>query len=133
MRKAFAWAGISAAGLLALVLLAATRASAQDPILTPVIAGTAAPIVVKAVTPKPKPGVQKFKGYFLNASNAEVTLKSRANDMTIQTFPLSDTASTKMQKIIDKGGYQHGDKVTVYYDAQTHRALNFKGKRSRPL
>jgi len=133
MRKAFASAGIGAAGLLALALLAASPAAAQDPILTPVIAGTAAPIVVKAVTPKPKPGVQKFKGYFLNASNAQVTLKSQANEMIIQTFPLSDTASTKMQKVIDKGGYQHGDKVTVYFDAQTHRALNFKGRPSRPL
>jgi len=133
MKKAFASAGIAAAGLLALALFAPTPAAAQDPILTPVITGEAAPIVVKAVTPKPKPGVQKFKGYFLHANNAQVTLKSRDNEMIIQTFPLSDTASTKMQKIIDKGGYQHGDKVTVYYDSQTHRALNFKGKPSRPL
>jgi len=36
--------------------------------------------------------------------------------MTIRTFPLSQNASTKMQQIIDKGGYQYGDKVTVYYN-----------------
>jgi hypothetical protein len=38
-----------------------------------------------------------------------------------------------MQKIVDKGGYQYGDKVTVYYDPQSHTALKIKGKPSRPL
>ena len=133
MKKAFAYSWISALVVLGVALLTASRAAAQDPILTPVIVGEAAPIVVKAITPKPKPGVQKFQGLFLNANNAEVTLKQRGNETAIQTFPLSEVAAAKMQKIIDKGGYQYGDKVTVYYDSQTHKALKFKGKPSRPL
>jgi len=133
MKKAFAYSGISALVVLGVALLTESRAAAQDPILTPVIVGEAAPIVVKAITPKPKPVVQKFQGLFLNANNAEVTLKQRGNETAIQTFPLSEVAAAKMQKIIDKGGYQYGDKVTVYYDSQTHKALKFKGKPSRPL
>jgi hypothetical protein len=133
MKKAFVYSGVSALALLGVALLAPSRASAQDPVLTPVIVGEAAPIIVKAVTPKPKPGVQKFQGLFLNGSIAQVTLKQRGNEMAIQTFPLSEVASAKMQKIIDKGGYQYGDKVTVYYDMTTHKALKFKGKPSRPL
>jgi hypothetical protein len=51
----------------------------------------------------------------------------------MQTFPLSEPLAAHMQKIVDKGGYQYGDKVTVYYDPQSHTALKIKGKPSRPL
>jgi hypothetical protein len=135
MKMAFFFAGVSVLGLMALGIPAPQRAAAQDPIVTPVIAGeAAAPIVTKVITPKQKnTGLGKFQGYFLNGNIAQVTLKARGNDMAIQTFPLSEKASAKMQTIIDKGGYQYGDKITVYYDPQTHRALKFKGKPSRPL
>jgi hypothetical protein len=53
--------------------------------------------------------------------------------MAIRTFPLSQEASDKMQKIIDKGGYQYGDKVTVYYVPATSQAIKFKGKPSKPI
>jgi hypothetical protein len=38
-----------------------------------------------------------------------------------------------MQAIIDKGGYQYGDRITVYYDAQSLEAMKFKGKPSPSL
>ncbi len=38
-----------------------------------------------------------------------------------------------MQAIIEKGGYQYGDKITVFYNPQTLQAANFKGKPSRPI
>ena len=133
MKRMFANAGIGALGLFALSFLAPSRAAAQDPILTPVIVGEAAPIIVNAVKPKPKPGQQKFQGYVLHANTAQVTVKARGDDQSIQTFPLSQVASQKMQRIIDNGGYQYGDKVTVYYDTQSHQALKIKGKPSRPL
>jgi hypothetical protein len=133
MKRALAYSGISALAVLGVALLTPSRAVAQDPILTPVIVGEAASIVVNAVTPKPKPGVQKFQGLFVHGNPAQVTLRQSGNEMDIQTFPLSQEASAKMQKVIDKGGYQYGDKVTVYYDSTTHKALKFKGKPSRPL
>ena len=133
--KLFSFAGISVLGLMALGILAAPRSAAQDPIVTPVIAGeAAAPVITKVLTPKHKnTGAQKFQGYFMNGNIAQVTLRAKGNDLGIQTFPLSQAASVKMQTIIDKGGYQYGDKITVYYDPQTHQALKFKGKPSRPL
>jgi hypothetical protein len=133
MKSVFAYTGMSALGLVAVSLLAPSRAAAQDPILTPIIVSEAAPIIVNAVKPKPKPGVQKFEGVFLHANIAQVTVKARGDDPTIQTFPLSQVAADKMQKIIDNGGYQYGDKITVYYDTQSHQALKIKGKPSRPL
>jgi hypothetical protein len=110
-------------------------AAAQGPATVPIIvAETAAPIVVGAVKPKPKPtGLDKFEGFVMNANSAQITLRAKGNDMGIRTFPLSEAASAKMQQIIDKGGYQYGDKVTVYYVPATSQAIKFKGKPSKPI
>jgi len=110
-------------------------AAAQGPATVPVIvAETAGPIIIGAVKPKPKPtGLDKFEGFVMHANNAQITVRAKGNDMTIRTFPLSQEASAKMQKIIDKGGYQYGDKVTVYYVPATEQAIKFKGKPSKPI
>jgi hypothetical protein len=109
-------------------------AAAQDPILTPIIVDTATTIIINAIKPKPKAtGQVKFEGYVQNANIAQITLRAKGNDMSIQTFPLSEAASLKMQQIIDKGGYQYGDKVTVFYDPATVKAIKFKGKPSKPI
>ena len=112
-----------------------SRAAAQDPIVTaPIIVETAAPIIINAVKPKPKfTGLAKFEGTVLNANSAQITLKALGNDMSIQTFPLSEAASARMQQIIDKGGYQYGDKVKLEYDPQSLKVVKFKGKPSKPL
>ena len=134
MRKLFSIAAVCGLGFTVLGTLLAFRAAAQDPVLTPIIASEVAPIVVKAVTPKPKAtGLQKFQGYIVNANTAQVTVRAKGNDLALQTFPLSQPVAARMQKIIDKGGYQFGDKITVYYDPQTHTAMRIKGKPSRPL
>jgi hypothetical protein len=38
-----------------------------------------------------------------------------------------------MQQIVDKGGYQYGDKVTVFYDPSSEKALKVKGKPSKSI
>jgi hypothetical protein len=129
---------IAVAGGLAVFIAAgvsAPKAAAQDPItLAPIIADTAVPIVVNAVKPKPKnTGLAKFEGVVMHANTAQVTVKSKGNDMAIQTFTLSEQASAKMQAIVDKGGYQYGDKITIYYDPQSLKAMRFKGKPSPAL
>ncbi len=109
--------------------------AAQTPVTVPiVIAETAEPIIVGAVKPKSKPsGLDKFEGFVMHANNAQITVRAKGNDMGIRTFPLSEQASAKMQKIVDKGGYQFGDKVTVYYEPATSKAIKFKGKPSKPI
>lgn len=126
---------IACAGALLLGTMGVTRASAQDPIVTaPIIASEVAPIVVAAVKPKPKPtGLAKFEGTVMHANSVQITVKALGNDMSIQTFPLSEVASARMQMIIDKGGYQYGDKVKLLYDPQSMRVIKFKGKPSKPL
>jgi hypothetical protein len=135
MKRFLPWVGISLLAL-APLSLTAPRAAAQDPILTPVVTSEVGSVVVKTITTKKTKapsGTQKFEGYFMNGNIAQVTLRAKGNDMAIQTFPLSQDVAAKMQKIVDKGGYQYGDKITVYYDPQTHQALKIKGKPSRPL
>ena len=95
---------------------------------------TAAPIVVNVVKPKSKTaGLGRFDGYVMHANIAQYTVRAKGDDMSLQTFALSQQASAKMQAIVDKGGYQYGDKVTVYYDPTTKQALKIKGKPSKPI
>ncbi len=112
---------------------AAVGASAQVPasVAIPVVE-TAVPIIVNTI--KPNKGLQppKFEGTVMNATVAQITVRAKGNDMAIQTFALSPDASAKMLQIIDKGGYQYGDRVTVYFDPETKKALKVKGKPSKP-
>ncbi len=131
---------IKAAGFgLPLMLMAAGvfswPAAAQDPVTTvPIIVDTALPIIVAAVKPRPKPtGLDKFEGFVMHANTAQITVRSKDNELAIRSFPLSETASAKMLKIIDKGGYQFGDKVTIFYEPATSKAVMVKGKPSKPI
>ena len=126
---------IASAGALLLGTMGVSRVAAQDPIVTgPIIASEVAPIIVSAVKPKPKAtGLAKFEGTVLNANSVQITLKAMGNDLAIQTFPLSEAASLKMQQIIDKGGYQYGDKVKLEYEPTSLKVVKFKGKPSKPL
>ena len=124
---------------IAAVLLGAgfsSPACAQGPIpiVAPIVVDTAVPIIVSAVKPKPKfTGAAKFEGFVMNANIAQITVRAKGNDMGIQTFSLTPEASAKMLQIIDKGGYQYGDKVTVFYDPDTKKALKVKGKPSKAI
>jgi len=91
------------------------------------------PIVVNAVKPKPPAGLAKFEGFVMNANIAQITVRAKGNDLGIRTFSLSQVASAKMQQIVDKGGYQYGDKVTVWYDPSSLQAIKIKGKPSKPI
>jgi len=135
MKRIAKVAGFGLPLILAATSVFASPAAAQDPVTTvPIIVDTAVPIIVNAIKPKPKnTGLDKFEGFVMNSNNAQITLRVKGNDMGVRTFPLSETASAKMQKIIDKGGYQYGDKVTVYYEPSTSKAMNFKGKPSKPI
>ena len=107
---------------------------AQTPVTTvaPIIVDTAVPIIVNAVKPKPT-GLAKFEGFVMHANIAQITVRAKGNDMAVRTFPLSDPAITKMQQIVDKGGFQYGDKVTVLYDSTSLKALKVKGKPSKAI
>lgn len=132
-----AMAKIGGVGLGALVMagLCGAPARAQSPAtVAPIVVDTAVPIIVNTLKPKSKTaGLGRFEGYVVNANLAQITVRAKGNDMSLESFALSQQVAAKMQTIIDKGGYQYGDKVTVYYDPTTKKALKIKGKPSKPL
>ena len=108
-------------------------ARAQSPAtVVPIVLDTAVPIIVNTVKPKPS-GLTKFEGFVMNANTAQITVRAKGNDMAVRTFTLSEQAASKMQTIVDKGGYQYGDKVTVMYDPVSLKAVRLKGKPSKSL
>jgi len=134
MKRVVQFAGAGVLALLVTGTFFLSKAAAQAPVVAPIIVDEAAPIIVNAIKPKPKAaGLVKFQGFVMHANIAQVTVRANGNDLAIQTFPLGEKASAKMQQIVDKGGYQYGDKITVYYDPQSLKALKFKGKPSPPL
>ncbi len=84
-------------------------------------------------TKTPTANKAKFEGTVLHANIAQITVRGKDNEMVVRTFSLSREVSDRMQKIMDRGGYQYGDKVTVIYDPMTSTALKIKGKPSRPI
>jgi len=130
MKSLLKTAGLAAPAALVAAAFFCPPASAQAPI----VLDTAVPILVNAIKPKPKAnGLVKFEGFVMHANIAQITARQKGNDLTIQTFPLSQEASAKMQQIVDKGGFQHGDKVTIFYNPTTMQATKFKGKPSKPI
>ena len=109
--------------------LSCGAAHAQDP----VVVATTAVAVIEAVKPKKQSPFPKFEGTVMNSNNVLITVRSKENELAVKTFTLTEEASLKMQKIIDKGGYQYGDKVTVFYDPTTNKAIKVKGKASKPI
>jgi hypothetical protein len=69
----------------------------------------------------------------MHANTAQITVRAKGNDMAVRTFALSEQLSPKMQAIVDKGGYQYGDRVTIMYDPVSLKAVKLKGKPSRAL
>jgi len=117
MKRDLLFAGIGALAFLVTGTFGVSIAAAQAPVVTPIIVDTAAPIIVNAIKPKPKAtGLVKFQGFVMHANIAQVTVRAKDDERAIQSFPLGEKASAKMQQIVDKGGYQYGDKITVYYD-----------------
>jgi len=126
-------------GLAATLLFAAAPASAQ--VSAPVAAAAAAvasdvidatmPVVVKQL--KPKDSLKEFKGTVMHANRAEITVRGRENLLLVRSFTLSPQLADAMQKVIDNGGFQYGDRVTVRYNATTGVAYRIQGKPSKPV
>jgi|SRR5579863_1759364 len=126
--KIFAIAIACAAGL----AVSAGPARAQDPATTAAV--ITAPIVINAVTPKPRPqGTVWLKGEVVHADGYTIVVRERANEMAVHTFTFAPAIQTKMQAVLDKGGYQYGDKVSILYTTGQTVALRVHGKPSKPL
>ncbi len=93
-------------------------------------AETTPPIVVRSPKPSTKP--LKFKGLVISANIASISLRSQEHPNMVQSFSYTAGVRDQMVKILNAGGYQVGDKVTVEYAPGTTVALKLHGKPSKP-
>ena len=113
--------------------------SIRAAVLGAALALAAAPVCAQVETSKPvklkapKKKIEKFKGTVLSMTNVQIIVRSAENDRVIRTFTYTPEVRDKMQQIIDKGGYQHGDKVEIQHEPGSDVALKIKGKPSKPL
>jgi len=101
--------------------LSSTRVGAQAQPLS-----TLPPPIVKHEKPL------KFDGQVIAANSATITVRSKENAMLTQTFTYTPDVRDQMIKILNKGGYQFGDKVVIHYTPGTATAVKLQGKPSKP-
>jgi hypothetical protein len=117
---------LAVASLAAAAAFAAPLSKAQN---------ISAPIVVRS------PGTNTqtvVKGNWLtaeviHADSNSMVVRERRNGMMIHTFTYSPQLQAEMQRIVDQGGYQYGDKVKILYLQGQTVALRVHGKPSKPL
>jgi hypothetical protein len=97
--------------------------------LAPAPAGAQIRIGVPAKSQKPK--LLKFKGEVVAANAQQIVVRSSENDRMIRTFSFTDDVRKQMEKIVEKGGYQPGDKVEIQHEPGADVAVKIKGKPSK--
>ncbi len=94
---------------------------------------TTAPVIkAKPVhTQEVKPLKTRFA--VLHMMSTAIQVRSLVNEREIHTFTYSPQIRDQMQKLLDQGGYEYGDKVLIQYMPGSDVALKIKGKPSKPL
>lgn len=126
MKKSIAFAAL----IFAAVGITTAPARAQDPVSA---AAVAAPIIIHEITaPRKKtPSGTWMKVEFLHADNNSMVVSEQGNERVIHTFTYSAQVKSKMQSIINNGGYKYGDKIKIKYTPGTTVALKLHGKPSK--
>jgi len=100
-------------------------------------AAVAAPIItrtVDALKPKAKaPGSEWLKAEVIHADAQALVVREQDNEMMIHTFTLAPELIEKMRAIVEKGGYQYGDKIKILHQRGQTVALKISGKPSKPI
>ncbi len=90
------------------------------------------------VTRSPKPTNTAVRGSWLKAEVVRadansMVVREQANGMMIHTFTYTPEVQAQMEKLLDQGGYQYGDKVRILYQQGQTVALRVRGKPSKAL
>jgi hypothetical protein len=117
----------------ALLILAGLSFSASARAQVAEAAAVTAPIVVRVLTPKKKTTTSGnwMKAEILHADDNSMVVSEQGNERVIHTFTYSTAVQAKMQKIINAGGYQYGDKIRILYTPGSTVALKIHGKPSK--
>ena len=69
----------------------------------------------------------------IHADNNSIMVHDAKNSLAVTTFTFSPALRDKMQKILDNGGYQSGDRVKILYEPGKTEAIDVRGRPSKPL
>jgi hypothetical protein len=117
---------IFAASVLAAVLPTAVPAHAQ--------AGMTAPIVVRSAPSKTSGASARgnwLKAEVIHADSNSMIVREQGNGMMVHTFTYTPELGAAIEKLMDRGGYQYGDKVQILYQQGQTVALRLRGKPSK--
>jgi hypothetical protein len=87
-----------------------------------------AAVMVKEAPTKPV----WLKAEVVHADLNFITVREQANERTLHTFTYAPRAQAQVQKVLNQGGYQYGDKVKIRYESGQTVALAVTGKPSKP-
>ncbi len=90
-------------------------------------------IKLKVKTSKPqKPHYDMFRGEVLKMDAQSIIVRDPSNTAVIKTFTYTPELSKKLQRLINRGGYQYGDRVQIKYASGGTVAQSITGKASKP-
>jgi len=108
----------------------AAAAAAAAAITAPVITKVFDTVTRRHPTPE---GSDWLKAEVIHADAVTLIVREQQNGYAVHTFNFSPDLQPKMQAMIDKGGFQYGDKVSILYMPGQAVALRIHGKPSKPL
>jgi hypothetical protein len=74
-----------------------------------------------------------LKGEVIRADANSIIVREQSNGMMIHTFTYTPAVQAWMEKLIDQGGYQYGDKVQILRQQGQTIALRVRGKPSKAI
>ena len=119
--------------LAATLAISAETVRAQDPATTTIIAAPIISKTISAVAAKKNPKGIWLKAEVIHFDSNSMIVREDANDRAIHTFTYAPELKDRMQQIVDRGGYQYGDKVRILYQQDPMVAVKVHGKPSKPL
>ena len=114
--------------------LAISAGPARAQVVESVVAAPIVTKVISTIVPKATPkGTSWLKAEVIFANANSMVVREQANEVAIHSFSFTPALKDKMQAVLDKGGYQYGDKVKILYQPGQTVALQIHGKPSKPL
>ena len=85
------------------------------------------PVMVRELPSKPI----WLKAEVVHADAISIVVREVGNELDIRTFTYAPKVQAQIQKVLDNGGYQYGDKIRIRYMQGTSVALALNGKPSK--
>jgi hypothetical protein len=112
------------------VIAPTSPASAVSTVVAPVITRVVDLVTLRHPTPE---GSEWLKAEVIHADAVTLIVRERANGYAIHTYNFSSDLQPKMQAMLNKGGFQYGDKVSILMMPGQTVALRVHGKPSKSL